>query len=214
MTDKGLRDDILAELDWEPGIDSTDLGVLVDDGVVTLTGHVPSYAQRLLAELTVRRVRGVRAVVEQVEVRPREAESDEDLAHRVLAILEWDVRLPHEGIQVRVSRGVVTLAGQVDWDYQRRAAAEVVHRLHGVRNVVNQIGLKAAVPPADVQQRIEAALDRYADVEARNVKVEVHGRKVVLRGVVRAPAERAIVEQAAWSAPGVQSVEDELEVAA
>ena len=214
MSDKSLRDDILAELDWQPGVDSTDIGVLVDDGVVTLTGHVPSYAQRLLAELTARRVRGVRAVVEQIEVRPREAESDEDLAHRVLAILEWDVRLPHEDIQVRVSHGVVTLGGRVEWDYQRRAAADAVHRLQGVRNVVNQIELRSAVPPMDVQQRIEAALDRYADIEARNVKVEVSGRKVVLKGVVRAPAERAIVERAAWSAPGVQSVEDQLEVAA
>jgi osmotically-inducible protein OsmY len=214
MTDKRLRDDILAELDWRSGLDSTDIGVLVDDGVVTLTGHVPSYAQRLLAELAVRRVRGVRAVVEQIEVRPLDAESDEDLAHRVLAMLEWDVRLPHEDIQVRVSHGVVTLGGKVQWDYQRRAAAEIVHRLQGVRNVVNQIELQAAVPPTDVRERIEAALERYADVEARNIQVEVTGRKVMLRGLVRSSAEREIVERAAWSAPGVQSVEDELEVAA
>lgn len=213
MDDKALRDAIQSELDWEPGLDSTDIGVLADDGVVSLTGHVSTYAERLLAEAIVKRMRGVRAVVQEIEVRPREAGSDEEIAHRALRMLDWDAVVPKGAVKVRVSKGLVTLSGQVEWEHQRRAAEDVVHRLHGVTAVVNQIMLKPKVRPDDIRERIEEALERYADVEAAKVKIAVQDDKVVLEGQVRAPFERDLIERAAWSAPGVRVVEDRTLVA-
>jgi len=214
MDDKMLRDLILAELDWEPSVDSTDIGVLTDDGVVTLTGHVSTYAERLTAETVVKRIKGVRAVVQEIEVRPGGADSDEDIAQRAVQMLDWNVIVPRGAVKVRVAKGLVTLSGQVDWEHQRRAAEDVVHRLRGVLAVVNQIMLKPRVQPDDVRARIEEALERYADVEAERITVEVQEGKVILAGEVRAPFERELIERAAWSAPGVQSVEDRVRVAA
>ena len=214
MDDKMLRDLIQAELDWEASVDSTDIGVLTDDGVVTLTGHVSTYAERLTAETVVKRIKGVRAVVQEIEVRPGGVDSDEDIAQRAVQMLDWNVIVPRGAVKVRVAKGLVTLSGQVDWEHQRRAAEDVVHRLRGVLAVVNQIMLKPRVQPDDVRARIEEALERYADVEAERITVEVQEGKVILAGEVRAPFERELIERAAWSAPGVQSVEDRVRVAA
>jgi osmotically-inducible protein OsmY len=212
MDDKALRDMILDELDWEPSIDSSDIGVLVDDGVVTLTGHVPTYAQRRIAETVLMRLRGVRAVVQEIQVTPS-GDADEEIARRAVQIVDWDVTVPREAVKVRVAKGLVTLSGEVEWEHQRRAAEDVVRRLKGVLAVVNQITLKPKVQPGDVRRKIEEALERYADVEAEGVRVDVADGTVILEGRVRAPFEREIVKNAAWSAPGVTAVEDRLSVA-
>jgi osmotically-inducible protein OsmY len=212
MTDIQLRQDILDELEFEPSIDAANIGVAVDDGVVTLTGHVSSYAQKLSAEAAVRRVRGVRAIAQEIEVRyasdPKT--SDDQIAKRALDILRWDTTVPDEKITLTVHKGGVTLTGEVPWQYQRQAAEGAVRRLSGVTAVANNISIRPAVQAADVKRKIEDALKRYAEVEARAIRVNVLNDKVTLDGKVDNWDEREAVENAVWSAPGVRFVEDHL----
>lgn len=212
MTDKALRNSVLQELDFEPSVDASDIGVTVDDGVVTLTGRVADYAQKLAAEEAARRVKGVKAIVQELDVKPAHFDSDESLAHRALSVIDWNVSVPSGAVQVRVAHGMVTLSGQVEWAFQRHSAEEAVRKLGGVTCVINNITLKSRVQPVDVRRRIVDALDRYADLEASGVSFDVVDGKVTLRGRVKSWAERGVIERAAWSAPGVRTVEDHVTV--
>jgi osmotically-inducible protein OsmY len=215
MDDKTLRQNIIDELDFEPSIDAAHIGIAAEKGVVTLTGHVGSYAEKIAAEDAVQRIKGVKAIAQEIEVRYPSAErrSDDEIAKRALDILAWDVSVPNEGIQVKVQKGWITLSGEVDWYYQKQAAENSVRKLSGVIGVSNQITLKETVQPADVKRRIENALKRHAEVEADNIRVAVADGRVTLEGKVKAWHERQLAEQAAWAARGVRAVEDRLYVA-
>lgn len=214
MDDKTLRQNVIDALDWDPSVDSANIGVAVDKGVAVLSGHVPNYAEKFAAVGIAKRVRGVSAIADEIEVRYPGAPShtDEDIAHRAVQMLNWDVMLPDDAIKVKVAKGWVTLEGQLDWEYQRRAAEADVHKLGGVIAVTNLITLKSRVQPADVSRRIEAALKRDAELEAGQVRISVLDGKVTLDGKVHSWHERDAVERAAWSAPGVRSVEDHLRI--
>jgi len=161
MDDKALKKSVLAELEWSPSIDAADIGVTVEDGIVRLTGHVANYAQKIAAESAVKRVKGVRGFVEDLEIRAfTQTYTDEAIAGRVANLLDWDVTLPKGAVKVKVEKGFVTLTGQVDWQYQRFAAEQGIRRLQGVRGVSNQVQVKPSVQAADVKCCIEDALER------------------------------------------------------
>lgn len=212
MNDKILRQSIVDELDFEPSIDAAHIGVAVDKGIVTLTGHVGSYTERVAAEKAARKVRGVRGVVEEIRVRfagealPR----DEDLARRAVQMLDWSVTVPPNAVQVKVQDGWITLTGAVPWQYQKEEAQAALKRLTGVAGIINQITVEPQASATDVRTKIEAALKRNAEVEADAIKVTVKDAKVTLEGKVHAWHERNLVENAAWSAPGVRAVVDHL----
>ena len=213
MDDKTLRQNIIDELEFEPSIDAAHIGLAVDDGVVTLTGHVSSYDEKLAAERAVQRVKGVKAIAQEIEVRYRyQLKTDDDqIAKRAADVLAWNL-VPADSVQVTVQKGWVVLSGKVDWQYQKVAAESAVSKLAGVSGVTNSIELKPHVEPKDVKHKIMAALHRSAQVDANNIQVSVIGHKVRLDGKVRAWYERRIAERAAWSAPGVTQVEDNLKV--
>ena len=215
MNDKTIRQNIIDELEWEPSIDSTHIGVVVDDGVVTLSGHVPGYAQKAAVEKAVKRVRGVRAIAEELKVQLEGANpyADEDIARRALTLLDLNVLVPSNAIAVKVQQGWLTLTGEVQWDYQRTAAIDDLRKLRGVMGITNLITLKARLDAGDVKRRIEQALERHAEFEAKDIHVAVHGGKVTLEGTIDTLAERHAVESAVWTAPGVQTIEDHMRVA-
>jgi len=212
MDDLQLRRNILDELDYEPSVDAANIGVAVENGVVTLTGHVPRYAEKLAAERAVRRVRGVRAIAEEIEIRvPNEKRtSDDEIAKRAVDILRWDTTVPKDAIEITVQHGWVTLSGKVDWEFQRSAAEVDIHRLSGVVGVHNQIKIEPQLRISDIQRRIEDALKRNAEIEAKDIEITVQDSTVTLAGTVHDWAEHEAIRRAAWSAPGVQSVDDQL----
>lgn len=215
MDNRTLQEWVLEELDFDPRIDAANVGVAAHDGVVTLTGHVSSYAHKIAAEEAAYRVKGVRAVAQEIEVRhPNErSTSDDDIAHRGLSVLRWDTTIPQDAVHLTVQKGLVTLAGQVQWQYQRQAAERAIRKLWGVTGVINNISLKPAVAPGDVKRQIEGALSRRAKLEADNIRVEVlDGHRVKLEGKVDCWDEREAVEHAAWSVAGVNSVDDQLTI--
>lgn len=214
-TDAQIQEDVLAELKWDPRVLPNEIGVAVKDGVVTLTGWVDSYAKRWAAEEAAHRVRGVKAVANDIEVRfPSTGErTDADIAAAAVQALEWDADVPVENLDVTVSKGWVTLTGTVEWQYQKAEAEQVVRRLTGVRGVTNLITVKPRVAASDLKQKIEKALVRSAATDAERITVEVDGNKVVLKGTVRSWAERQEAERAAWSAPGVLSVDNRIRIA-
>ena len=183
----------MAELEWEPSIDAAAIGVAVEEGVVTLSGHVESYSQKSAAEAASLRVRGVRGVADEIEVRlPKSwSTSDDEIATRALDAIRWDVRIPNEWIRPVVEGGLVTLKGEVDWQYQRAAAEECVRHITGVTDVYNHITLRARPVADDLQDRIEAALQRNAAVEARSLRVTVENDHVVLKGCVHSKRNAA-----------------------
>lgn len=215
MNDRELRQSVIDELDFEPSIDSADIGVTAENGVITLTGHVPSYAQKMAAERAVWRVKGVKAIAQDIQVRlPGDKRHDDDeIARRAVDILAWNSLLPRDGIHVKVQNGFVTLTGQVDWNFQRKAAEADIRKLSGVTGLFNEITLKPSVQPVDVKQRITDALKRHAEVEARQIQISVRdGDTVSLDGEVDNWDELQAVVHAAWSAPGVRSVDDRLRI--
>lgn len=215
MNELKLRDDILDELAYEPVVDPVHIGVAVDQNVVTLTGHVGSYAQKLAALSAVRRVKGVHGIADEIEVRPAsEAKtSDDEIASRAINVLSWDSVVSDEGIQVTVRNGLVTLTGKVHWYYQKSSAERDVRNLSGVRSVVNNIEVEPHAKADNVKKKIEAALKRHAEIEAKDVRVTVRDDdEVLLEGKVRNWDEKFAVENAAWSAPGVKNVRDRLTI--
>jgi osmotically-inducible protein OsmY len=215
MTDLELKANVESELKWEPSVNAAEVGVAVKDGIVTLTGHVQSYWQKIAAERAAGRVSGVRAVVNELEIRlPTSSQrTDEDIARAALNALSWSVSVPADRIKVKVSKGWITLEGNVEWQYQKAAAEKVVRDLVGVKGVVNLIEVKPRASTAEVKAAIEAALKRSAEVDASNIQVEADGDKVILRGTVRSWAEREEAERAAWRAAGVRSVDNRITVA-
>ena len=215
MNDKELRQDVIDELDFEPSIDSADIGVLAENGVVTLTGHVPTYTQKLAAERAVWRVKGVKAIAQEIEVRipGDKQQSDDEIAKRAVNTLAWNAAVPRDAVHVKVQKGWVTLTGELNWNYQREAAETAVRKLSGVTGVINNITLKPTIQPVDVKQRITDALKRHAEVEAARIQVNVRdGSTVSLEGEVDNWDERQAVVHAAWAAPGVRMVDDRLRI--
>lgn len=215
MGDKELRLDILDELDLEPSIDAADIGVAVDGNVVTLTGHVRSFSDKVTVRDIIERIPGVRAIADEIEVRPIGAHitADDEIAKRIVNTLKWNSSVPDEKITTTVTKGWVTLEGEVEWHYQSTATEQAVRRLVGVTGVNNRIKITPAVKPDDVTDRIKKALQRDAELDASDIKVNVTGSKVTLEGRVRYLGERRSAERAAWSAPGVTEVIDHLTVA-
>ena len=215
ITDEQIQREVLAELAWEPRIRPNEIGVVVKDGVVTLTGWVDSYTKRWAAEEAAHRVRGVKAVANEIEVRlPGAAErTDTDIAAAAVQALRWDVFVPADKIDVTVSKGFVTLRGTLDWQFQKEDAEKALRRLPGVKGVLNAITVKPPMTPSDLKKKIEEALVRSAQTDAARITVEVHGSKVILRGIVRSWAEKQEAERTAWSAPGVTEVDNRITVA-
>ena len=214
-SDAQLKKDVESELGWEPAINATNVGVAVNGGVVTLTGHLNTFAEKHAIERTVQRVEGVKAVAVELDVRlaPGHKRSDADIAAAAEAALRWHALVPEDRVKVMVEKGWVTLSGEVDWDFQRSSAFKAVRPLTGVIGVSNGITIKAHVLPANVNNRIRDALQRQAEREAKNIEVIVSGHVVTLRGQVHSWAERAAAQGAAWSAPGVTQVVNELRLA-
>jgi osmotically-inducible protein OsmY len=214
MTDRELQQNVQHALDWEPSIESSEIGVSVDNSVVTLRGDVHSYAEKSAAERVALRVYGVKAIANDINVRliSRYERTDTEIAQAAVSALTWNTMVPAEKVHPTVSNGWITLSGTVDWQYQRNAAEQAVRNLTGVRGVANNIMLAAHVQPADVQAKIEAAFKRSAEIDARRVNVVATDGKVILSGNVRSWAERQEAERAAWAAPGVRQVEDRIAV--
>jgi osmotically-inducible protein OsmY len=216
MTDSQLRQHIIDEFEFDPSFDAAHIGVAVDKNVVSLTGHVNSYAEKVAAIAAARRVKGVHAIAENIEVRYpfQHKTADDQIAKRASDILNWDILVPKGAIDVLVQDGWVTLSGNVDWYYQKTSAEEDVRKLSGVCGVTNKIAVQARVDSANVKSEIEAALKRHTELEAKAIRVTVkNGNTVVLEGKVDNWTERRAVENAAWSAEGVASVEDRLTIA-
>jgi osmotically-inducible protein OsmY len=213
-TDSQLQRDVIDELRWDPSIGSEELGVAAKNGVVTLSGQTTSFAKKYAAVRAAERVAGVRAIAEEVAVVLPSSfkRTDTDLAHSVAAVLKWDVSVPDDSVKARVEDGWVWLEGDIDWQYQSAAAERAVRNLTGVRGVTNLLQVKQRASVTDVKQRIEKALERHAELDARQIRVETLDGRVTLRGEVRSWAERQDAEWAAWGAPGVSAVQDDLVV--
>jgi len=214
MTDGELVEQVEDALDWEPSIDVSDVDVTVDGGVVTLRGDVGTFAEKQAVERVVLSVYGVEGIANDLKVRlAREFErSDTDIAQAAVHAMKWNTQVPADAVTVSVSDGWVTLQGVVDWQYQRDAAESAVRTLAGVRGITNDISVGPRVQPADVQARIEAALKRSAEVDARRLTVNVADGRVTVAGNVHSAAEREEAKRAAWAAPGVTVVEDRMTI--
>jgi len=215
-TDRQLQNEVLGALEWEPGVDAAKIGVTADTGVVTLRGTVATYHEKFLAERTARRVYGVRAVANDVEVTPPTtmSRSDADIAKAAANALEWDCAVPRGAVVATVADGWITLNGAVSWQFQRMAAEAALRHLYGMKGIINSIAVRPHVHISEVQHKIEDAFRRSAEIDAKHVKVEARGDTVVLTGTVHSLAERDEAERAAWGAPGVVRVEDQLVVTA
>lgn len=215
-TDAELRSDVMAELGWNPAIDTSHISVAVKDGVVALMGHVDSYASKCAVERAVQRVSGVREIAMEIDVKlaPGCLRNDAEITAAIESAFRWHALIPEELLRVKVESGVVTLEGEVDWDFQRSHAEKAVRPLTGVRGLINNITLKPRSRPDHIVDGIREALMRHADAEARHIEVHLDGNTVTLQGRVDSWAERELVQGAAWSAPGVGKVINEIRVGA
>ncbi|HEU4457484.1 MAG TPA: BON domain-containing protein [Longimicrobium sp.] len=213
-TEKELQRDVMDELEFDPSLDAAAIGVSVAGGVVTLDGHVPTYADKVAAERAAKRVEGVKGLANDLTVTLHigNERDDTEIARAAVASLEWNTWLPGGAVQVTVKHGWVTLEGTLDWKYQRDAALAAVEHLTGVKGVTNLVTLKPRVIPREVERRIQSAFQRAASLDARHVHVETLGGRVILRGSVRSWAEREDAERAAWSLAGVTQVDNDLVV--
>lgn len=213
-TDTTIRDDVLAELDFEPRVNAAAIGVGVADGVVTLSGHVPTYAEKVAAETAAKRVKGVKGIAMDIDVQlvAGHDHDDTEIARRATQLLAWTITAPTEGVKVKCENGWVTLSGQATWSYQKYEAERVVRNLAGVRGVFNHITLRNEVKPKAVRDQIKKALHRSAELDAAGIDVIVEGSHVTLTGRVSAWSDRKAAEAAAWSVPGVSQVIDDISV--
>ncbi len=213
-SDSQLRQDVESELAWDASVSTNNIGVAVKDGVVTLSGHLDSFAEKYAAERAAQRVQGVKGLAVELDVRLGAAakRTDGEIAAAAEQALRWNALVPEDRVKVMVEKGWITLTGEVDWDYQRHHAMKAVRPLTGVVGVTNGVSVKPQITPANIQQRIQGALERQAEREARNIEVSVSGHAVTLKGQVHSWAERTAAQGAAWSAPGITIVVNELRV--
>jgi osmotically-inducible protein OsmY len=213
-TDKQVQQDVIAELSWEPSVNAAQIGVEVKDGIVTLAGHVASYAEKWNAERAAQRVSGVKALAIEMDVKlsGSNERNDADIARSAESVLQWTTFLPKDRVKIMVEKGWITLSGEVDWEYQRRAAVNGVHYLMGVTGVSDNIAIKPKVSLSAVKSDIEAALKRRAKADAEKISVEVRGADVTLTGKVHSWSERDLATDSAWGTPGVRKVVDNITV--
>jgi osmotically-inducible protein OsmY len=209
-TDQEIQTDVMAELRWDPSVPATEIGVVVKDGVVTLTGTVDTYMKKWRAEEVAHRVNGVIAVANEIQVRSIGERTDSDIAAAAVHALTWNSTIPQGKVHVTVDKGWITLKGDVEWQYQRQEAERAVRRLLGVKGVSNLITVKPAASPSDLKRKIQDALVRNAQIDADGITVEVEGSKTILKGKVRSWAEREEAERVAWLAPGITSVDNRI----
>jgi osmotically-inducible protein OsmY len=210
--DTQLQSSVLAELKWRPSVDSAHIGVTADDGIVTLTGQVQHYTEKLAAENAAKDVLGVKGIANDIKVEPEGSlkQSDKDIAAAAIGALKWDYEVPDGKVKVVVNEGWVTLDGTVDWQFQRDAADRCVRYLRGVVGVTNKISIKPSAKWIDVKTKIEDAFRRNAELDARRISVVTSDGRVTLTGTVRSWSERDAAVSSAWAAPGVTRVEDDL----
>ena len=213
-TDSDLKRDVQAELSWDPAVKSTQIGVAVKDGVVTLTGHLETYAEKHAAERALRRVGGVRAIALELDVRlsPEHQRSDTDIANAAEQALKWNTLVPVDQVRVTVDQGWITLQGEVEWDYQRRSVERALRPLTGVVGISDEITIRPKVAQANLQARIAEALKRQVEREVKHLDIKVDGSTVTLRGTVHSWRERDAAQGVAWAAPGVRAVINELRI--
>ncbi len=213
-SDLDIQMDVMAQLQWEPGLDGMQVGVSVNNGIVMLSGVVDSYYKKVLAEKATARVSGVRAVAEEIVVKVPGAHTytDVDIAAAVLLALKWNSAIDETRINVQVEDGEVTLSGETDWNFQKRSAQKAVENLVGISKIFNNIRVANKVIAQDISQRITDAFERSAALDSKRVMVEVIGDKVILTGTVRSFAEKSDAEKTAWSSPGVIEVDNRLEI--
>lgn len=213
-SDVEIQKDVMSQLKWEPALNASSIGVAVNNGIVTLSGQVDTYYQKMAAEKAAKKISGVRGIAEdiQIGISPYYRKSDTEIAESVLNSLKWHSAVPEDRLKVKVEDGVVTLEGEVTWDYQRTSAKNAVANLLGVKNVINNIFVKPKITVSDVKVKINAAFHRAATIDSDKISVDVDGTKVILRGKVRSYAEKEDAINAAWCAPGMTSVVSFLEV--
>jgi osmotically-inducible protein OsmY len=211
-SDSDIRRDVEDELRWDPDLDATDIAVNVNNGVVILAGFVRSYTERFEAETAAKRVAGVLAVVNGLEVRLPNIDErpDPEIARDAVTRIKAELPYAWEKIRVIAKNGWITLEGEVEWNYQRERAEAAVRRVRGVKGVTNSIQVKPSVPPTEIRRKIEEALRRAAEIDASRITVETNGSEVILRGSVRSWAERQEAQRAAWAAPGVAKVDNRI----
>jgi osmotically-inducible protein OsmY len=213
-SDSDIKRDVEDELRWDPDVDSTDIAVTVKNGVVTLAGFTRSYSDKLEAEAAAKRVAGVLGLANDIEVRlpSLDQRPDPEIARDAIAALKNRLPLVYEQLKVLVRNGWTTLEGEVEWDFQRLSAERAVRRVKAVKGVTNSIQLKPRAEPTEIKRKIEEAFRRSAEIDANRITVEAHGSEVILKGTVRSWAERQEAERAAWSAPGVNRVDDRITI--
>ena len=213
-TDLEIKNDVLKQLAWQPDINETQIGVVVENGVVTLTGFITDYSKKLAAEKAVKKVKGVKAVAEDIQVKYGSSyqKTDKEIALAIVNTFEWNTILQEKNIEIKVDAGWVWLSGEVQWGFQKNAAKRVVEKLLGVKGVINNINIKQAVEPKKIKEKITKAFERLADVDAHNITIYVEGNTVKLKGKVHSLSEKDEARRTAYYAPGVYKVENELEV--
>lgn len=212
--DEEIQNDVMEELEWEPTINATEIGVAVKNGVVTLSGTVDTYLKKLTAEKAAKRVAGVKAVAEDIEVKLEGSfiRNDTEIATAIINALKWHASLNEERIKVKVEDGVVTLDGQVDWEFQRSSAVSQIQNIVGVKRVVNNVEIKPRVVPKELKQKISRAFHRSATLDADKISIDIAGETVTLKGKVRSWSEKNDAENAVWAAPGVNKVINNIEI--